>query len=221
MTYELLGSFIALALAYLAVRIRNRWIIYVVFILALLFGGYKSQYYSRFIIGVALADLFVTFPKIKYQLALVIFTGLVGIFLLTYPRNGLTPGQPSIYNILPLVQSIKPTIFWQTIGGGLVTFTILYSSVLQKILDTRPLQFLSRISYSAFILHLIIIGSFSTWFFHWLKTVQSMSFGTTFTIAYLSTLGLILCFAYVFTRLVDEPGIRLSKWIYIRFFQKG
>jgi peptidoglycan/LPS O-acetylase OafA/YrhL len=220
MTYELLGSLAALGLAYLVLQLRNRWVIYVLVILALLFGWEPAQYFARFIIGVAIADFFVSFPKIKYRLPIVISAGLIGFTLLTYPRVGLAPGVPSMYGILPIMPVGDQTIFWQTMGATLVIFTILYARTLQTLLNLRPLQFLSRISYSAFLVHLVIMGSFSAWFFHFLKEIQGLAFGPTFALAYLSTLALILALAYAFTRLVDEPGMRMTKWLYARFFQK-
>jgi peptidoglycan/LPS O-acetylase OafA/YrhL len=219
MTYEFLGSLAAMALAFLAVRIRNRWFIYMFVMAVLLFGSYQYQYYIRFFIGAAIADYFVSFPKIKYRLPLVIPAGVIGIILLTYPRMGLVSGQLSLYGILPLVPVGDQTVFWQTLGATLVIFTILYSQTLQNILNIRPLQFLSRISYSAFIIHLVVIGSFSAWFFQWLKPGLGVPFRYTFTSTYLVTVLLIIGLSYLFTRLVDEPGIRLTKWIYIRFFK--
>lgn len=219
MTYEFFGSLAVMATAYLAVQIRKRWIIYLIILLALFSGKDAAQYYSRFFLGMILADFFVNFPTIKHQWLIGVFGGLIGFFLLTYPRLGLYSGVTSIYNILPISQLEDTTLFWQTMGAALFIAAILYSRPLQLVLETRPLQFLARISYSAFLFHLVVLGSFSAGLYLWVRSHLSLSFGWTLVLVYTTTILVIVILSYVFTRLIDEPGIRLSHYLYERFFR--
>jgi peptidoglycan/LPS O-acetylase OafA/YrhL len=108
--------------------------------------------------------------------------------------------------------------FWPSDAGfdggypmlaAVLAFVLVLTSPALKAWLLHPVwQFLGRISYALYLLHFLLLGSFSSWLF--LRLTPGMSYGSAFLIVTGSGLVLAVLMAYVATRWVDEPVIGLS-----------
>ncbi|MBC6698408.1 acyltransferase family protein [Hymenobacter puniceus] len=95
------------------------------------------------------------------------------------------------------------------VAAALLLAYIINSPRCQRLLESRPLLFLGRISYSVYLLH---------WFFvvytmdHWDKLTARIPNGNVaFIVLLLAVIGATLLAAAVFHRFVERPSIRLGK----------
>lgn len=207
---EFMGSFLVFSFTMLFGDLKNRWIFYLGAGLVLL-----DTYYLAFIIGMLLSDLdsknneeyTLKNPFLKSGLL------ILGLFLGSYYIGGWWG--MSLYNLTKL-NLAQPSIFFRTIGAGILLLVTINSNCIKKILSTRIPLFLGRISFSMYLLHLLVIYSVSSMIFMALFDV--VSYNAASVITFLATLPVVLGISCVTCRYVDEPGIRLSIKIYKWYF---
>ena len=210
MKIEFFGSFLVFGFLALFGTARNRWVAYLAAVLL-----FWNGYYLAFIIGMALCDLAANRPKVR-QLSLftLIASGLTGLLLGAAPIIGSTR---TIYSQLevPFLPAADLFILPHVIGAGLVLMTVLYSRRLKLGLSTRPMRYLGKISFSMYLVHVLIIGSLSSALLTWVAPHHSYFNALLITI--LISIPMILVASHFFTRFVDGPSVRLanklsSKW---------
>jgi peptidoglycan/LPS O-acetylase OafA/YrhL len=207
---EFMGSFLVFSFILLFGDLKNRWIFYLGAGLILL-----DTYYLAFIIGTLLSDLdsknneeyTLKNPFLKSGL----FT--LGLFLGSYYTGGWWG--ISLYNLIKL-NLAQPSIFFRTIGAGILLLVILNSNCLKKMLNTEIPLFLGRISFTMYLLHLLVIYSVSSIIFIFLNDLVSYNVSSIITL--MATLPVVLGVSCIAYRYVDEPGIRLSRKIYTWYF---
>jgi hypothetical protein len=191
--------------------LKNRWVFYLgaafVFI---------NTYYLAFIIGMLLSDLYNSKDNERYNVnSTVAVCGLLflGLFCGSYSYVGWWG--MGIYNMLN-IGLINPHIFFQIIGAGLVILALLNSSIFKHQLSSKVPVFLGRISFTMYLLHLLIVYSVSSILF--LALIGLFSYNVATIIVFLVTLPLVLGVSYLAYKYVDAPGIELSKRVYERYF---
>ena len=132
---------------------------------------------------------------------------LFGLFLGSYPDA--RPVDGSIYEFM---QGLARQRTYYIVGATLVMIALLKSTRLQSFLSLKPFVLLGRISFSMYVLHLIIIGSLSSYLF--LLFAPYFSYHVAFALMFLISLPVILIAAYGMERTVDTAGIALSQWVY-------
>ncbi|MEM9327170.1 MAG: acyltransferase [Bacteroidota bacterium] len=187
MKVELYGSFLCFALLGLTRGHRMRWIIY----LALVIWTVLSA----------------KFPLLSF---------LLGFFLSDYDNSrGATPAPPRskafdvsfiLLFILAIAWGGRPNFYGvvYVLLCAALTVSVLRSDFLKRLLGSRPMVWLGRISFGLYLLHLPIIFSLSSYFY--LEVGSYQRWGLYLTV--FSTIPLSLIAAYFFTRWVDEPSIR-------------
>jgi peptidoglycan/LPS O-acetylase OafA/YrhL len=216
MTYEFYGSFIVFGLASLFGNLKKRYILY---FFAVILVIKLDVYYLGFILGMALSDLvnseFNLRSKINHRFLIGIIL-LVGLFLGSTPRSvDLTH---TIYSFLKISFVNDYPTFYQTIGAFLIMTAILLSDKFQAMLSHKTILFLGEISYSMYLIHFLILGSFSCIVFldFFSKFRYSMDVGLTFILS----LCIIIPISAIMTRYVDANGIKFANYIYERFFDE-
>lgn len=207
---ELMGGFLVFSFILLFGDLKNRWVLYLGASLILL-----DTYYLAFIIGMLLSDLD-SKDNVEYTLKNPFLKSglfMFGLFLGSYYAGGWW-GMP-LYNLMRL-NFAQPSIFFRTVGAGILLLVILNSDCLKKILSTGIPQFLGRISFSMYLLHLLVIYSISSIIF--LILCNMLPYNTASVITFLATLPVVLGMSCVTYRYVDEPGIRVSRNIYKWYF---
>ncbi|WP_440955027.1 acyltransferase family protein [Methanosarcina sp. Mfa9] len=231
MKIEFFGSMLVFAMSLLFGQLRSRWTFYLA--AALLF---LNSYYLAFIIGMLFADIFNSKLPIfktanrkgnetgnkaenkagnkagskagnKAILSIILITGL---FLGSYPMSPLTGN--SLYGFLDNGLFRTPLVTYHIIGAGMVMYVLLNSPWLQNVFSSPVPAFLGKISYSLYLVHFLVISSFTCALF--LALYPVLPYGEAFLISCLSSLFIIILLSYLFYRYIDMTGVKLSKSFY-------
>ena len=164
---------------------------------------------------------------------------LTGLYLLSEPGYAQhrysrdTPGWKWLASMTPASFDDSDCYrYWPTIGSLCVIYGILRIRSIQSFFESRPLQFLGRISFSLYLIHLPGMHIFADRFRSILGGVTSpMLVGTVwdhtlsisdagppglslrYIVMIAVTLPVILLVAWVATIAIDLPCVRLSKWV--------
>ncbi|WP_292374455.1 acyltransferase family protein [Methanosarcina sp. UBA411] len=209
MTIEFYGSMLVFAMALLFGVQRTRWTFYLA--AAVLFF---NSYYFAFVIGMVLADTFNSKTSMfktdnKIILSILLISGL---FLGSYPVGTVT--NDSLYGFLNNGLFQTPKLTYHILGAGMIMYVLLNSRWLQNIFSSSVLVFLGKISYSLYLIHFLVISSFTCALFLFLHSV--FSYGTAVFISCFLSLLLIIPLSYLFYKYVDMAGVRISKIFYNR-----
>jgi peptidoglycan/LPS O-acetylase OafA/YrhL len=213
MNLEFFGSFLVYAFAALFGQARQRWLAYGVGVLL-----FWNGYYLAFIFGMILCDIGVAFPKFKLHPLVGLLAGMNGLLLGARPIPSSTHLVYSDWKI-PFLPSADMFVLPHVIGAGLVLLAVVYSPLLRRTFATKPLRYLGKISFSMYLIHVLIIGSIgsaalSYWSPHHSYLVAMV--GATVLSA-----PVIVLVAHYFNRFIDAPAVRISNklnrgWLSIR-----
>jgi peptidoglycan/LPS O-acetylase OafA/YrhL len=230
MTIEFIGSFIVFSFASLFGKLRNRWVFYIAAI-----AFFIHTYYLAFILGMILADHYNNESARKARIenpGILIGLFIAGILLGTYPSIPLVS---NIYTVIgnagdlilaiPFAASspvslgiISSMEFLYIIGAFLILVVLLNSRLLEELLSSRIPVFLGKISFSLYLIHMVVINTFSFFILEVIFNNQ-LTFQTGIFV-FLLTLPVLLLASYLMYRFVDMPGITFAKYMYSRFFGK-
>jgi peptidoglycan/LPS O-acetylase OafA/YrhL len=204
MRYEFFGSFLVFFLAAAIGRYKHRNIIYF-FLCCLLF----QTYYLAFVAGLILCDLtfngyLEVFGKVIPKLV------LLGLFLGSYPA-GMEVTNTIYYLFEIRVINNNPLLF-HILGSVCIMLGIINSKRLQHFFSIKILQFLGRISFPMYLVHLTLIGTFSCFLF--VKLTRYLDYNVAFIVTFLLSLLLIFGFSAIINKYIDEKGILLTHKMY-------
>ncbi len=207
MTIEFYGSMLVFAMALLFGVQRARWTFYLA--AAVLFF---NSYYFAFVIGMVLADTFNSKTSMfktdnKIILSILLISGL---FLGSYPVGTVT--NDSLYGFLNNGLFQTPKLTYHILGAGMIMYVLLNSRWLQNIFSSSVPVFLGKISYSLYLIHFLVISSFTCALFLFLHSV--FQYGTAVFISCFLSVLLIIPLSYLFYKYVDMAGVRISKIFY-------
>jgi peptidoglycan/LPS O-acetylase OafA/YrhL len=211
---EFIGSF--LVFGFLAIFGKNKkrgWVY--AFLILFLF----QTYYLAFILGVLLSDVMAERDNIvrsfdkkkKFRLLLLV----VGLFLASFPIG--REAQGTIYEFMNFSWLNDAAVTYHILGAFLLMIVLLESRLLQKVFSLRPILFLGEISFMLYLLHFLILASFSSFLF--LRLQNTMTYvqasGVTFAVS-LPVIFLVSYLAYIF---VDKKAVNFSRLVYQKFFK--
>lgn len=211
MQLELAGSFLVFGLLLAVGRWRRRWWVY-----AALAAGLINSYLVCFVAGVAICDWYFSRQgRISWK-PYVWGPALAGSLILGSIPVGKLAG--TVYSGLPawLGYGMDPTHRVHVIGAIGLVAVLVATPLLQRGLEGRVMQALGRTSFGLYLTHMLVLGTLSCWLLTWLVPALGYLAGAALTIV-LSGLAMGAV-AYVFSRWVDVPAIRLSGLLYRRFF---
>lgn len=212
MHYELFGSFVVFGIISIFGNIRNRSIIYIVCILLT-----YNTYYLAFILGIILSDAnsncdkFINSFNSKY---LKIFLLVIGLILCSYP-SGIDMKE-TIYEYMRIPKIDDIVAFYHILGSFLIIIILLKSDILKRFFALKIPLFFGKISFSMYIIHLIILCSFSSFLFS--KIINNFRYYQAFIIMLMISLIIIILISYYIYKYVDCIAIKLSKKIYKKYF---
>jgi peptidoglycan/LPS O-acetylase OafA/YrhL len=170
----------------------------------------RGNLYQGFWIGVLFAELvkfhksYITIPRSWWTVLLLLF-----LYFSSYPKYTNNEFlDDTIYCYLPEGKSF---------GGGypmlsaILLFVLLISSdQFQSLLNKPIFLYLGRISYGLYVVHFLIIGSFSSWLFLFINDYYNYS--VSFFITLVVGLIVIVSLAHTATKFIDEPAIKFSNF---------
>lgn len=206
MQYELYGSFMIFMFLALFGKLPRRWIFYAVFC-----ALFAKTPYLAFLLGVIISDIWVNYPKIRDSLSgtattVGFFTG--GIALLSWYTAPAYRTFYSAFNLPGLNQGELGRIIL-TVGACLLIIAILNSRLLTSGLEKKIPQFLGRISFSLYLTHLVVLGSFASWIFNML--MQHHGYIGSILVTFACFVPPCILVAVLFTKYVDEQSISFSR----------
>ncbi len=223
MPIELFGSllvFAALALTQSTVR---RVFALVLLLYFFLVTGYYSgplyfqYYYCAFILGILL-NYVERRPKSfggGIPLLPLVLVAL-GLLLGTFPETGFSVG--TIWEKTVSNEASKQFPVPHIIGSFLVIWGFVISPGMQKLFSKKIFVFLGFISFSLYLLHPLIIGTFSSSLF--LNLSQSMTYNSAGFMVLLLSTAVVLALSWAMAKYVDSFGLRVSKQYYQHYIRE-
>ncbi|MWC30718.1 acyltransferase family protein [Paenibacillus sp. MMS18-CY102] len=213
MTYEMYGSLLVFGLAAIFGRVKKRYLFYIAAILLLF-----KTYYVAFVLGMMISDFhnnngfkhaFFRNPFVNVVLA------CVGLFLGSYPSGSIVKG--SVYGFIE-ANAIEDIVLYHIAGAFLILVALLNTTKIQHLLSTRLFVFLGKISFSLYLIHVIVIGSLTSFVF--IHMAGYVGYSTAVFLSGLLTLPIMLIISYFMYKYVDYNGIKLANKIYSRIFKR-
>lgn len=210
--YEFYGSIMIYSFMLVFRKTNIRYVIY-----PLMFVVLWNSFYLAFFLGLLLSDLHSKdLLRIKNKLVLFLIF-LLALFFGSYPWREQFGLPTRLYGFLKLnflgVNSYYE--FYHTLGAFLLLICALNSLYLKKILSSRICLFLGEISFSLYLLHLLMLCSLSSLIMHYLNSQLSynISFGLMFTIS----MVLLFAISYLYYKYIDLLGIKMASTVVKRF----
>ncbi len=209
MNIEFMGSLLVFTILALIGKIKRRFFLYAVLILIF----YKG-FMVAFIMGVALADYY-TFPKRKYLNRYLLLALLIPmIYLGSYQRlEGDNLWRP--VNFLSGINSIYPYL----IATFILMIFILNIAQIKNALSHKIFNFFGKISFSLYLLHVLILGSLSCALFRIFYKEMDMSYIVSFFLMFIISFVVTLVLSYIMYVFIDSNAIKFSNYFYRRFFR--
>lgn len=107
--------------------------------------------------------------------------------------------------------------WFHVVGAYFLVLAFVLSPTLQKVFSTRPFRFLGHISFSFYMLHPLVIGSFSCYLF--LKLHDHFGYHQSVALIFVATITMSILVSWLMTKYIDDPGIRFSKYVYDRWIK--
>ncbi|AKB19461.1 MULTISPECIES: acyltransferase [unclassified Methanosarcina] len=207
MKIEFFGSMFVFAMALLFGSLRNRWTFYLAAIVL-----FHNSYYLAFTIGMVFADTFNNkTPEFKKGNQIILSIVLIlGLFLGSYPMSPVKAD--SLYSFLNTGFFKTPTVTYHIIGAGMIMYALLNSRRMQNFFSSPVPVFLGKISYSLYLVHFLVISSFTCAVF--LALYPVLPYGAAVLISCFLSLFIIIPLSYLFYKYVDTTGVELSKLFY-------
>ena len=218
MTYELLGSFLLFAFLLIIHPLKNKNTLFITLICVLFFT--KNEFYAAFILGAFLnkniihneTGIFKNGLK-KYILLLFL---LIGILFCSYPLCNTV--DHTIYQYITF-SFLNNYNFYHVIGAFIIMVVVLHSDKLKQFFSLKIFSYIGKISFSFYLLHFIILCSFSCFTFK--QFHQFYGYNISVLFAFLCSLPIIILSSIYYYKWVDKFGIKLSEKFLALFVSKN
>jgi peptidoglycan/LPS O-acetylase OafA/YrhL len=206
MKYEFIGSFIIFTLALVFGHSNKRWLIY-----GALAAGLYNTWYLGFILGMALADMYVNKPQLIQKIKQPFFYVLlvIGIVLGGFPTTS-TDGTFYTWLSLPRLAESENQSLYMSIGALLIVMAVLSIGRLKKFMSSRLLSQLGKYTYSLYLVHQPIIYTVGAGLF--VMFTGFMGYNRSVALAVLCTIPVVVIATYIFHRFIEIPSISFASY---------
>lgn len=218
MSTELINSFVVLGLLLLFHNLRHQMRVFV-FIILVQFVILGEYYSMAFVCGTLFANLEVNSEKsrsvfntrpIKY---LCLFGGL---YFGSYPFTGYqNAAVNSVYAPISFFDTY-PHVISYLIGVLLLFCFLLHSKASQQLLTKRIVLFFGQISFMFYLIHFLLLLSFTPWLYQHLSAEHGVNF--TFSVSLVTSFMLTTGVAFLLTKFIDAPVIKACNFYVKKFF---
>lgn len=214
MTYELLGSLLLFSFLLIIHPIKHKTKLYVALILILFIT--QNNFYAAFILGALLNKYIIQKQQTTIPKWLLALCFIIGLFFSSYPIcNDITK---TIYRFITIPFLINYE-FYHVVGSFILMFVILHSTILKDILSSRVFSFIGKISFSFYLLHFIILCSFSCYLF---KIFYPMyNYNTSVLLSFLCSVPVMIVTSIFYYQWIDRAGIKFSEKVLRVFVSKN
>lgn len=210
---EFMGSFLVFGFLAIFGKVRKRFWAYAFLILV-----FFQTYYLAFILGMLLSDviahrqMILRNSKAKRVWLSILLVG--GLFLGSFPIGRGSEG--TMYAFMDIPQMVSAATFYHIIGAFFLMIVLLDSKKMQRFFSFKYFLFLGEISFAMYLLHFIILGSFSSFVF--LKLQPEMAYSYAVALSFLISLPVIFLVSYAAYELVDKKAVNFSHFLYEKLF---
>jgi peptidoglycan/LPS O-acetylase OafA/YrhL len=214
MSFELYGSFIVFLslFSYLIFPKKRQVYLFYAILASVLLILNSLLMLGCFILGLILCDLFVSgkLPQVKNKFYKV-FLLVLSLYLCSFPY--VKDIKTTMWGILDtsFMSGQLEQISYLIIGAFILVYLILTSKRLQKFLNIGFARFLGKISFSMYIMHLLIIMSLTSALFKYL--IKYLPYDICALIASGVTIPIIFAVSWFVYKYVDLPSIKFSNFI--------
>lgn len=204
--YEFFGTILVAAIISLLGKSKARYIAYAIAGILTI----RSDFLP-FIMGAVVCDLTYCPPKwiarLSEQKWLMWLLLLFGLALGSYPPIGETERLGgSIYAMIP-----PKVMIYYVIGAACVLYGVLHLKATQKVLGNRVLTWLNTYSYGFYLVHFMLLCTFSCGFY--LALHEHVNYHVLAVINYVLTFGLTVFISFLIQKFVEVPGMKLANGI--------
>lgn len=207
MYIEFLGSLVVFTTLAFFGRLKIRYRIYLIIIIFLIV---YFSYLPAFIIGIALADFYQSAQRKPLPGVVSIMLLIFGIYIGSYQTAGTTPTLWSSLNWLYYANKTFPYVT----GASLIFIAVLNLNGLQRFFSSKIIQFFGKISFSLYLIHLLILGSLSCLLFQDFYTLLHFSYSASFLCMFIISFPFTIICSYFTFKYIDTNAIRFSHIIY-------
>lgn len=205
MPIELANSYIVLLLCMTTHGLRNKLWFFMAWLLVQLFFLH-SYNGAAFTVGLFLAyfqknlvafKMWLSKPILKYT------CWLLGIYFASYPYTGYQNSVlSSVYKPISFFE-VYPHIISYLLGATLLFCALSVSSKIQALLSTKTALFFGKISFMFYLIHFLLLFSFSPWLYQFLS--GQVSLNASLFLTGLFSFAVITVVSFVLYKLVDKP----------------
>lgn len=204
---ELYGSILVFLTLLLFANFKYRLLVFSVLILV-----FAQSFYQGFFLGMLLADLVKHKPvnfSVRLKQAVTVLLVVLFLYLGSYPHYAnIEYLDMTVYQCLPADTEYEG-------GYPMLAALFLFSLIclnekLKTWLQLPLLKYLGKVSYGVYGIHILVIGSLSSWIF--LICFQQIGYLAAFIIAFVTGLLVIIFLGHLITSYVDKPAIGLSNY---------
>ena len=209
MQVELMGSFLIFTTLALFGKLRNRWVFYAVLAFLLLRSNLLA-----FLLGVILSDMYYNRHALYDTLSRGYWSPLASLSMVVGSQPIEGTSMFAFWNLPGWGDNVHVLV--HTFAAALLIASILAARPLQRFLETRPVQFLGKISFSLYLLHFLVLGTYGSYLF--VHLVSGVGYRWGVALAYVPFVVVSIIASYVYAKHVDLPAISLSGAVYRRWF---
>lgn len=207
MNIEFVGSFIVFGFLIIFGNAKNRPIAYA---LLLLFS--YNTWFMAFVIGMIMADLYANGKLGSRNLGLsTIFLLVIGVFLGGYPVGGASN---TIYSFFTIPDAhVNWVAIYPTVGASILIFVILTTKKVGQIFSGRLLSSLGKYTFSLYLVHLVVLYTFTTLVFLLLRNSIGLGYNTAVMVSIISSIPVVALVTWLFEKYIDAPSIKIASTI--------
>lgn len=195
----LFGSFLAIILSTFAWK-ANKKALGVIYLFCTIIYVRVNTLQLAFVLGVLLAYCFREIKEMFGHKWIGVLCLAIGLFLGGYPSGVQPVNVYKFLNFLP--KEILTYQFWHIVGAFFTVYGIWNIPIVQKVLKCSGCQFLGRISYSIYIIHIPFIFSVSCYIFGQLVG-REVGYLDSVMITFIFSIAIVLIMAYFYHRYVE------------------
>lgn len=218
MPTELINSFVILGLLLIFHNLKHKMRVFVALIL-IQFIVLQEYYSVAFVSGMVMANLEINSEKFRKFFSnsfVKISCLLLGLYFGSYPFTGYqNAAAHSVYAPISFFE-VYPHVISYLIGVILLFCFLLHSKGLQNLLSKKIFLFFGEISFMFYLIHFLLLLSFTPVIYS--KFMNNHDGGRDLIVTgFISFLAITLV-AYILTRFIDKPVIKLSNRFAKLFF---
>lgn len=204
---ELYGSILVFLTLLLFADFKYRLIVFSILILV-----FAQSFYQGFFLGMLIADLVKHKPvelSARLKQTIAVLLGLMFLYIGAYPHYAnIEYIKTTVYHWLPADTGYEGG--YPMLAALLLFCFICLNEQVKKGLQLPLLKYLGKISYGVYGVHILVIGSLSSWMF--LLCYQQIGYLYAFIISFVAGLTVIILVGHLITIYVDRPAIKLANY---------